>query len=62
MIVYTDYLDKSFKNAKKLFDVESCTAADYTVEMKITEEFYNKFIESTHMTLKPPNMSNASFF
>jgi hypothetical protein len=63
LIIYTDYLDKKFKNARKLYDVESCTAADYTVQMPISEKFYNNFCESNQCKLmKDESASFASFF
>lgn len=38
--VYCDYIESIAKNKYKNWDVRTITAADYTVEMEITENFY----------------------
>lgn len=44
LIVYTDYLDKMFKNWRTLYDVETVSAADYTVDFKISHDFWSHFV------------------
>ena len=38
--VYTDYIESIAKTKFKKWDVSTITAADYTVEMEISDEFY----------------------
>jgi hypothetical protein len=52
--VYTDYIESIAKTKFKKWDVSTITAADYTVEMEISDEFYQQFLE-THGNDKPPD-------
>jgi len=45
LTIYNNYLDKIFKFQQKLYDVETVSAADYTVEMEIKKDLYDKAIE-----------------
>ncbi len=44
--VYVDYIEQQAINKFKMWDVRTITAADYTVELKIETEFYDKFVQT----------------
>ena len=45
ILAYTEYLEQIFSNDFKLFDVNTITAADYTLEIKFPKGFFNRFCE-----------------
>jgi hypothetical protein len=59
--VYVDYIEQGARNKFKSWDVRTITAADYTVEMEIKEDFYHKFIEE-HGGSKSPEVPMAVHF
>jgi len=45
MIVYIDYIKRLAKTNFVGWDIKTVTAGDYTVQINIPDQFYNKFKE-----------------
>ena len=61
VFVYADYLEQEFEIQAKLQDVQTVTAADYTLEFDISDDFFRKFLRD-ELHNKPDGLPTVVHF